>query len=56
MKYGIYTSEETNVITSWIFKLEDNAEEHGFVKIGETRTMSEANKLFKEISIFKLNK
>jgi len=56
VKYGIYAYEDTNVTTSWIFKLDEGAEEEGYVKIGESRTMAEAKKLLKEIGIFKCNR
>lgn len=44
MKYGIYEVKDSNCTTYWIFPLADNdeAEEMGFKKIGETRTKAEA--------------
>jgi hypothetical protein len=56
VKYGIYTFTETNVITSWIFKLEDRAEEQGFTKIAETKTQAEADKIFRDVKIYKYNR
>ena len=44
MKYGIYKLDEKNCTTYWTFPLAEEAENMGFIKIGETRTKAEAIK------------
>ena len=48
MKYGIYKYEIGVIRTYHYFPLTNKAEEEGFVKIAETRTVAEAKAYLKD--------
>ena len=48
MKYGSYELKMENVTTYHCFKLSDNAEFEGFIKIGEAKTLKEGLKNLSE--------